>query len=107
MKRNAHTVLTGNTILNGPGGRLAQNAKAPGISIEGLKKHYSLIPILLILGYAVVLPTLYCIRLATQATDVIINKKNKAPWDDYTSKAFKFVNISGKEHIPSPRPKFE
>ena len=97
MKRN---------YMTGPGGRLAQNAKAPGMSMEEIKKHYSLIPIFVVLGVAVIVPALYCARLATKSTDVSFSK-NVAPWDDYTDKAFKFINISGKEHIPSPKPKYE
>jgi len=94
--------------MEGVGGRNKQNTRLPGGSWEEVKKHYSLMPIFAILGFAVVVPALYCVRLATQGTDVIFNKTKPEPWNDWNDKAFKFINIQGaKEAIPSPRPDYK
>ncbi len=92
--------------MTGPGSRGEQNALNKMVSVELLRKNYSIVPILCIIGFAIIVPTLYCVRLATKSTDVNFAKhKARNQWDDYEAKAYKFVNVSGeKEAIPIPRP---
>ena len=95
-------------IMKGPGSREFQNKGCQGMTAESVKRHYSLIPIFCIIAFALVTPTLYCIRLATKSIDVNIAKR-KEPWNDYTAKEFKFFAPRPGPNLstPSPRPNFE
>jgi len=57
--------------MNGPGSRSQQNkmfGRMPGMTVASLKKHYDLIPIVMIIGLAIVYPAVYTARLALRAT---------------------------------------
>ena len=96
--------------MNGAGSRSTQNRwkDTTVMSFEKLKVHYDLLPIIVIIGFAVVYPTAYCIRLATKATDVTWRKEEQ-PYEDYVAKEYKLINSLGNEKeasTPSPRPNY-
>ena len=96
--------------MTGPGSREMQNkiGKMQGMTIESLKRHYDLIPIMFLIGLAIVYPVLYTGRLALKATDVTW-KKELQPYEDYAAREYKFLNPSGNKlaAAPSPRPNYE
>ena len=97
--------------MNGPGSRSTQNkmfGRMPGMTLRSLKVHYDLIPIVVIIVFAIIYPTLYAARLALKATDVSW-KKEQEPYEIYSAKEYKLLNPSGN-HVeattPSPRPNY-
>ena len=106
--------------MNGPGSRSQQNkmfGRMPGMTFASLKKHYDLIPILMIIGLAIVYPAVYTARLALKATDVTWTKE-KEPYEMWAAKEYKLFNpspwykntseVSSSElaSTPSPRPNY-
>jgi len=109
LARSARTFPTLGKMnyMNGPGSRSMQNRwkDTTVMELDRLKVHYDLIPILIIIGFAVVYPTAYCIRLATKATDVTWRKEEQ-PYEDYVAKEYKLYNPYGNQKevtTPSPR----
>ena len=67
------------------------------MSLAGLKKHSSLVPLFVIMGAGMTFVAAYCMRLATKTTDVNWSK-NEEPWNYYKSKQFKFFNPKGIDY---------
>jgi len=105
--------------MNGPGSRSQQNkifGRMPGMTIASLKRHYDLIPIIMIIGLAIAYPAAYTARLALRATDVTWTKE-KEPYEMWAAKEYKLFNPSGYyktsevssselASTPSPRPNY-
>ncbi|XP_064468944.1 cytochrome c oxidase subunit NDUFA4-like isoform X2 [Ornithodoros turicata] len=77
-------------------------------SIQGLKKHPALIPLVVIVGAGAVGAVFYITRLATRNPDVSWNKKgNPEPWQEYKDKQYKFWSSKDLSTVPKPeRPEF-
>ena len=108
--------------MNGPGSRSQQNkmfGRMPGMTVASLKKHYDLIPIVMIIGLAIAYPAVYTARLALRATDVTWTKE-KEPYEMWAAKEYKLFNPtnfgtyqncsevanSERASTPSPRPNY-
>ena len=74
--------------MKGPQGRDAQNQKPHSLTIEGLKKHWDLIPLFAVMTIAMSGVALYVGRLCTKTPDVSWRKVEN-PSDDYKDKSSK------------------
>jgi NADH dehydrogenase (ubiquinone) 1 alpha subcomplex subunit 4 len=62
-----------------------------GLTAGSLKKHPSLIPLLVCLGGGSIMAFAYTMRLATRNPDVTWDRKNNPyPWQKYEGKQYKF-----------------
>ncbi|XP_050432120.1 cytochrome c oxidase subunit NDUFA4 [Adelges cooleyi] len=78
----------------------------PGMTLESLKKHKSLIPLFACLGVGMAGAVFYLGRLALRNPEVTWHpKKNQEPWEEYKQKQYKFYSTS-KEPPVSPAPKY-
>lgn len=80
-----------------------------GLTYVSLKRHKSLVPLLVAIGGGCLLAGAYVLRLATRCPDVSWDKtKNPYPWDAYANKQYKFYaeTIDYKNLPPSERPTF-
>ncbi|XP_025424322.1 cytochrome c oxidase subunit NDUFA4 [Sipha flava] len=78
----------------------------PGMTIESLKKHKSLIPLFACLGVGMVGAAFYLARLAIKSPEVTWHPKdNQEPWEAYKQKTYKFYSTSSDPPV-SPAPKY-
>ncbi|GFV51493.1 uncharacterized protein TNCV_2907961 [Trichonephila clavipes] len=81
-----------------------------GLTISSLKKHYSLIPLFVILGGGMLLSAGYLARLAFKNPEVSWRKKsNPEPWQEYSEKRYKLFHIKEEpeyKKIKEQRPEF-
>ncbi|VVC34815.1 NADH-ubiquinone reductase complex 1 MLRQ subunit [Cinara cedri] len=78
----------------------------PGLSIESLKKHKSLIPLFVVLGIGMSGAAFYLTRLAMKNPEVTWHpKKNQEPWEEYKQKQYKFYTTISEPPV-SPAPKY-
>ncbi|XP_058788693.1 cytochrome c oxidase subunit NDUFA4 [Phymastichus coffea] len=78
-----------------------------GLSPKDLKKHPALIPLFACVGLGMLASVVYTLRLATKNPDVSWNKhKNPEPWQEYSTKQYKFMNPSGHDYSQNPAPKY-
>ncbi|XP_026812403.1 cytochrome c oxidase subunit NDUFA4-like [Rhopalosiphum maidis] len=78
----------------------------PGMTIESLKKHKSLIPLFFCLGIGMAGAGFYLTRLAMKSPEVTWHpKKNQEPWEEYKQKTYKFYSTSSDPPV-SPAPKY-
>ena len=90
------------SYMDGPGGRWEQNTRMQGMTIESPKRHYSLLPLFGALSFAVVVPILYCYRLATKSVEVNWSKR-KEIWNDYRDgREYKIVNLTPSKPCVAP-----
>ncbi|XP_065573625.1 cytochrome c oxidase subunit NDUFA4-like [Artemia franciscana] len=77
-----------------------------GLSLKGMAKHPSLIPLFVFVGGGCVGACFYLMRLASRNPDVSWQKKsNTEPWQEYSDKQYKFWMPTMK-FTPSPAPKY-
>ncbi|XP_032681255.1 cytochrome c oxidase subunit NDUFA4 [Odontomachus brunneus] len=80
--------------------------KMQGLSLSSMKKHPALIPLYVCIACGGALAAFYTLRLATRSPDVSwFNKKEAEPWNDYSTKQYKFlspVRDYSKEKSPAP-----
>ena len=78
-----------------------------GMTLQSIKKHYSLIPLFAVISAAMSVVVFYVIRLATYSTEVNWTKRSgeNAPWNDYAAREYKLINLT-KGDTPSPVPKY-
>ena len=78
-----------------------------GMTLQSIKKHYSLIPLFAVISAAMGVVVFYVIRLATYSTEVNWAKRSgeNAPWNDYAAREYKLINLT-KGDTPSPVPKY-
>ena len=74
--------------MKGPKGREGQNKKPHSLTIEGLKKHWDLIPLFTVMTIAMSGVVLYVGRLCTKTPDVSWRKVEN-PSDDYKDRSSK------------------
>ena len=79
------------TAMTGPGSRAEQNKAPSGMSIASMKKHYSLIPLFVIMGWAAVVVVAYCGRLAFHRDTNWF--KRQEPWHYYSDKRAKVFQV--------------
>ncbi|XP_051153820.1 cytochrome c oxidase subunit NDUFA4-like [Leptopilina boulardi] len=61
-----------------------------GLTLSGLKKHPSLIPLFVALGFGCSVAVFCTIRAAYTNPDISwCNKKNPEPWNEYSDKEYK------------------
>ncbi|XP_054161805.1 cytochrome c oxidase subunit NDUFA4-like [Oppia nitens] len=79
----------------------------PSLSMTGLRKNPSLIPLLFFVGAGGVWAGYYIGRLAFRNPDVTWNRKtNPEPWQAYDKKQYKFWSEIDHNTYEHPRPKF-
>ncbi|KAG8195399.1 hypothetical protein JTE90_001411 [Oedothorax gibbosus] len=81
-----------------------------GLSLKDLRKHYSLIPLFVILGGGMMLSAGYLARLAFFQPEVSWRKKNNPePWNEYAEKRYKLLHVKEEpdyKKLNEQRPKF-
>ena len=82
--------------MTGPGSRGVQNTKPRSLSIEGLKKHWDLVPLFAVMTVAMTGVVLYIGRLATKTPDITW-RKVECPSDDYANKPLKLISTHPRE----------
>ncbi|KFM77454.1 NADH dehydrogenase [ubiquinone] 1 alpha subcomplex subunit 4, partial [Stegodyphus mimosarum] len=66
-----------------------------GLTLASLKKHYSLIPLFVIVGGGMVLSVAYLARLAFKNPEVSWRRKtNPEPWQEYADKRYKLYQVN-------------
>uniref|UniRef100_V5HHR1 Putative nadh dehydrogenase n=1 Tax=Ixodes ricinus TaxID=34613 RepID=V5HHR1_IXORI len=77
-------------------------------SIQGMKRHPSLIPLMVIVGVGGLGAVWYTARLALRNPDVSWNKKtNPEPWQEWSNKQYKLWSTKDYSELPKPeRPEF-
>ncbi|XP_066599633.1 cytochrome c oxidase subunit NDUFA4 [Prorops nasuta] len=81
--------------------------KLMGLSVEGIKKNPSLIPLLACIIVGGLGASFYVFRLATKNPDVTWSlKKNPEPWNEYENKQYKFYSVETVPEYKSPAPKY-
>ncbi|XP_050035388.1 cytochrome c oxidase subunit NDUFA4 [Dermacentor andersoni] len=77
-------------------------------SVQGMKRHPSLIPLVVIVGVGMAGAVFYTARLALRNPDVSWNKKSNAePWQEFKDKQYKFWTSQDYSTLPkSERPEF-
>ena len=80
------------TAMTGPGSRAEQNKAPSGMSIASMKKHYSLIPLFVIMGWAMAVVVTYVGRLAFHRDTNWF--KRQEPWNYYSDKRAKVFQVA-------------
>ena len=80
------------TAMTGPGSRAEQNKAPSGMSIASVKKHYSLIPLFVIMGWAMAVVVAYLGRLAFHRDTNWF--KRQEPWNYYSDKRAKVFQVA-------------
>uniref|UniRef100_A0A224Z3V9 NADH dehydrogenase (Ubiquinone) 1 alpha subcomplex subunit 4 n=1 Tax=Rhipicephalus zambeziensis TaxID=60191 RepID=A0A224Z3V9_9ACAR len=76
-------------------------------SIQGMKRHPALIPLVAIVGVGMAGAVFYTARLALRNPDVSWNKKNTEPWQEFKDKQYKFWSSKEYSSLPkTDRPEF-
>uniref|UniRef100_A0A6M2E0H5 Putative cytochrome c oxidase subunit ndufa4 n=1 Tax=Amblyomma tuberculatum TaxID=48802 RepID=A0A6M2E0H5_9ACAR len=77
-------------------------------SVQGMKRHPALIPLVTIVGIGMAGAVFYTARLALRNPDVSWNKKtNPEPWQEFKNKQYKFYSTRDYSTVPKDeRPEF-
>jgi len=82
--------------MYGKGSRSEQNSLPFSLTAKGLKIHYDLIPLFVVVGGAMVAVCIYIGRLAVINPDVAW-RKQETPQNDYSNKDFKLIRTHPPE----------
>uniref|UniRef100_A0A1W7RA42 Cytochrome c oxidase subunit NDUFA4 n=1 Tax=Hadrurus spadix TaxID=141984 RepID=A0A1W7RA42_9SCOR len=79
-----------------------------GFGLQALKRHTSLIPLVVIVGAGGLMAGAYLVRLALKNPDVSWDRKNNPePWQHYDKKQYKFFTVNTDySKLKSERPEF-
>ncbi|XP_054707306.1 cytochrome c oxidase subunit NDUFA4-like [Uloborus diversus] len=81
-----------------------------GMTLSSLKKHYSLIPLFVMLAGGMTLSAAYLARLAFKNPEVSWRRSsNPEPWQEYADKRYKLYHSKGEmntQKIKEERPEF-
>uniref|UniRef100_A0A023G0S8 Putative nadh dehydrogenase n=1 Tax=Amblyomma parvum TaxID=251391 RepID=A0A023G0S8_AMBPA len=77
-------------------------------SLQGMRKHPALIPLVVIVGVGMAGAGFYTARLALRSPEVSWNKKtNPEPWQEFQNKQYKFYSTKDYSAVPrDQRPEF-
>ena len=82
--------------MHGKGSRMENNSLPFSLTMKGLKIHYDLIPLFVVVGGAMVAVCIYIGRLAAVNPDVAW-RKQETPQNDYSNKDFKLIRTHPPE----------
>jgi len=85
------------SYMAGPGGRLSNNRTPQGLTLESLKREWSLLTLFGVVGVSMTGVVWYCWRLAFR-NECVSWSRSAEPWNAYSDKEFKIMKTGEEKH---------